>query len=88
MAASSADQSPVDQPSADQPTADRPPGEKRKMTVSERSVGDLATALQDWLASRPGAPGQPTVSGVRHARQRRPVEHVGAVRGQLAGRHR
>jgi aminoglycoside phosphotransferase (APT) family kinase protein len=45
--------------------ADRPPGEKRKMTVSERSVDELAAALQDWLAGQPGTPGGPTVSGVR-----------------------
>ena len=65
MAVSSADRSSADQSPGNQAPADRPPGEKRKMTVSERSVGDLAAALQDWLASQPGAPGRPTVSGVR-----------------------
>jgi len=35
------------------------------MTVSERSIGTLTTALQDWLADRLGRPGQLTVSGVR-----------------------
>jgi aminoglycoside phosphotransferase (APT) family kinase protein len=45
--------------------ADRSHGEKRKMTVSERSVPALAAALQDWLAAGPAGPGQPTVSGVR-----------------------
>jgi aminoglycoside phosphotransferase (APT) family kinase protein len=42
--------------------ADRVPGEKRKMTVSERSTGALAAALQDCLAD--WLPG-PAVSGVR-----------------------
>ena len=65
MAASSADRSSADQSPGNQAPADRPPGEKRKMTVSERSLGELAAALQDWLASQPGAPGRPTVSGVR-----------------------
>jgi hypothetical protein len=35
------------------------------MTVSERSIGTLTTALQDWLTDRLGRPGQLTVSGVR-----------------------
>jgi aminoglycoside phosphotransferase (APT) family kinase protein len=46
------------------PAADRSHGEKRKMTVSERSIPALTAALQDWLARRPGAPGRPAVSGV------------------------
>jgi len=45
--------------------AGRSPGEKVKMTVSERSVAALTAALQDWLAGRPGEPGRPAVSGVR-----------------------
>jgi aminoglycoside phosphotransferase (APT) family kinase protein len=44
---------------------ERSPGEQRKMTVSERSLGTLGAALQDWLAGRLGRPGQLTVSGVR-----------------------
>jgi aminoglycoside phosphotransferase (APT) family kinase protein len=44
---------------------DRSPAEQKKMTVSERSIGTLATALQDWLAGRLDGPGQLTVSGVR-----------------------
>src|SRR5258708_8776484 len=42
---------------------DRSPGEKIKMTVSERSPEVLATALQTWLAGRLGA--TPEISGVR-----------------------
>jgi hypothetical protein len=45
--------------------ADRTPGEKVKMTVSERSIATLTAALQDWLADRAGGPGGLTVSGVR-----------------------
>ena len=45
--------------------ADRSHTEKRKMTVSERSIGALTAALQDWLASRSAGPGRPVVSGVR-----------------------
>jgi aminoglycoside phosphotransferase (APT) family kinase protein len=45
--------------------ADRSPGEKVKMTVSERDVGALGAALQAWLAERPAGPDQPRVSGVR-----------------------
>ena len=44
---------------------ERSPGERIKMTVSERGTGTLATALQDWLTDRLGRPGQLTVSGVR-----------------------
>jgi len=44
---------------------ERSPDERIKMTVSERSIGTLTTALQDWLADRLGRPGQLTVSGVR-----------------------
>ncbi len=47
------------------PTADQSHSEKRKMTVSERSIGALTTALQDWLAGRSEGPGRPTVTGVR-----------------------
>jgi aminoglycoside phosphotransferase (APT) family kinase protein len=46
------------------PAADRSHGEKRKMTVSERSVSGLTTALQDWLAGRTAGQGRPTVSEV------------------------
>jgi len=46
------------------PAADRPHGEKRKMTVSERSIPVLTAALQDWLAGRSAGPGRPTVSRV------------------------
>ncbi len=45
--------------------ADQSHSEKRKMTVSERSVAALAAALQDWLDGRAAGPGRPTVSGVR-----------------------
>jgi aminoglycoside phosphotransferase (APT) family kinase protein len=45
--------------------ADRSHTEKRKMTVSERSIGALTAGLQDWLASRSARPGRPVVSGVR-----------------------
>ena len=44
---------------------ERSPDERIKMTVSERSIGTLTTALQDWLTDRLGRPGQLTVSGVR-----------------------
>ncbi|HEY1698417.1 MAG TPA: phosphotransferase family protein [Trebonia sp.] len=43
--------------------SDRPHGEKRKMTVSERSVPALTAALQEWLTERVG--GLPVVTGVR-----------------------
>jgi aminoglycoside phosphotransferase (APT) family kinase protein len=42
---------------------DRSPGEKVKMTVSERSPEILATALRTWLADRVGA--TPEISNVR-----------------------
>ena len=45
--------------------SDRPHGEKRKMTVSERTVPALTAALQDWLAGRVAGPGRAVVSGVR-----------------------
>jgi aminoglycoside phosphotransferase (APT) family kinase protein len=45
--------------------ADRSHGEKRKMTVSERTVPALTAALQDWLAGRVAGPGRPVVTGVR-----------------------
>jgi hypothetical protein len=44
---------------------ERSPDEQIKMTVSERGIRTLATALQDWLTDRLGRPGQLTVSGVR-----------------------
>jgi hypothetical protein len=49
---------------------ERSPDERIKMTVSERGIGTLGTALQDWLTDRLGCanlggPGQLTVSGVR-----------------------
>ncbi len=44
---------------------ERSPDERIKMTVTERSIGTLTTALQDWLTDRLGRPGQLTVSGVR-----------------------
>ena len=43
----------------------RAPDERIAMTVSERSIGALTTALQQWLASRLGEPAGLTVSGVR-----------------------
>lgn len=39
--------------------ADQSHSEKRKMTVSERSVAALAAALQDWLDGRAAGPGGP-----------------------------
>jgi aminoglycoside phosphotransferase (APT) family kinase protein len=47
------------------PPAERPHSEKRKLTVSERSVAMLTAALQDWLDARPAGQRRPTVSGVR-----------------------
>jgi aminoglycoside phosphotransferase (APT) family kinase protein len=47
------------------PAADGSPTEKKKMTVSERSIGALTAALQEWLAGRSAGPGRPTVSGAR-----------------------
>ena len=51
------------------PAADQSHTEKRKMTVSERSIPALTVALQRWLADQsalPGAlPGAPTVTDVR-----------------------
>jgi aminoglycoside phosphotransferase (APT) family kinase protein len=44
--------------------ADRSHSEKIKMTVSERSVGALTTALEEWFAGRSAGPGRPAVSGV------------------------
>ena len=46
------------------PEDDRSHGEKRRMTVSERSLPALTAALQDWLAGRAAGPGRPTVTGV------------------------
>jgi aminoglycoside phosphotransferase (APT) family kinase protein len=44
---------------------DRAPGERVKMTVSERSIGALGTALHDWLDGRLDGPQELTVSEVR-----------------------
>ena len=44
---------------------DRAPGEKVKMTVSERSIGALGTALHDWLDGRLDGPQELTVTEVR-----------------------
>ena len=45
--------------------ADRAPGEKIKMTVSERTADSLAAALRDWLAGRLGTSEAPVISDVR-----------------------
>jgi aminoglycoside phosphotransferase (APT) family kinase protein len=47
------------------PAADQSHGEKRKMTVSERNIPALTTALQRWLSAQQAGPGVPTVTGVR-----------------------
>jgi len=44
---------------------DRAPGERVKMTVSERSLGSLGMALRDWLAGRLDSPQDLAVSEVR-----------------------
>ncbi|HET9899135.1 MAG TPA: phosphotransferase family protein [Streptosporangiaceae bacterium] len=44
---------------------DHAPGEKVKMTVSERTAQSLAPALRDWLASRLGTSEPPVISDVR-----------------------
>jgi aminoglycoside phosphotransferase (APT) family kinase protein len=44
---------------------ERPPGEEVKMTVSQRDVGSLTSALQAWLGGRLAADGEPVISGVR-----------------------
>ena len=46
------------------PAADQSHTEKRKMTVSERSIPALTAALQRWLGAQAGLPGA-TVSEVR-----------------------
>src|SRR5260221_68613 len=43
--------------------ADRSHSEKLKMTVSERSIGALTVALQDWLAGRSAGPAPPAGGG-------------------------
>src|SRR5262249_37904762 len=48
-----------------EPAADGAHAEKKKMTVSERSIGALAKALEDWLAGRSAGPDRPTVTGAR-----------------------
>src|SRR5260370_9473498 len=45
--------------------ADRSHSEKLKMTVSERSIGALTVAVEDWGAGGAGGAERPTVSGVR-----------------------
>ena|ERR1022692_638148 len=45
--------------------ADRSPGDKVKMTVSQRSVESLAAALQGWLADKLALPASPEVTNVR-----------------------
>ena len=47
------------------PAEDRVPGEKVKMTVSERSLAAVGPALEGWLAGRAGTAGPPAVTGVR-----------------------
>lgn len=47
------------------PAADRTPGEKVKMTVSERTPESLTPALGEWLASRLGTSEPPVISNVR-----------------------
>jgi aminoglycoside phosphotransferase (APT) family kinase protein len=47
------------------PYEDLPPTERKKMTVSERSVESLTPALRAWLADRLGVAGQLTLSGLR-----------------------
>jgi aminoglycoside phosphotransferase (APT) family kinase protein len=51
------------------PAADQSHSEKRKMTVSERSVPALTAALEHWIAAQSavtgGPTGTPTVTGVR-----------------------
>lgn len=44
---------------------DQAPGERKKMTVSERSIGSLGPALETWLAGRLGDPQDLKVSDVR-----------------------
>ncbi len=44
---------------------DRAPGERVKMTVSERSIGSLGTALENWLAGRLDSPQDLAVSEIR-----------------------
>src|SRR5215472_6902540 len=61
MTASAADQSHTEQENA----TDGSHAEQKKMTVSQRSVGELAKGLEDWLAGRTAGPGRPTVTGAR-----------------------
>jgi aminoglycoside phosphotransferase (APT) family kinase protein len=44
---------------------DRAPGERVKMTVSERSLGSLGAALENWLAGRLDSPQDLEVSEIR-----------------------
>ena len=45
--------------------ADRAPGERIKMTVSERSAEAVGQALGEWLAATTGAAGPAAVANVR-----------------------
>ena len=45
--------------------ADRAPGERIKMTVSERSAEAIGRALTEWLGARTGAAELPVVTNVR-----------------------
>lgn len=47
------------------PLRDVPLDEKVKLTVSERTVAALGSALENWLAGLAGAAGRPAVTGVR-----------------------
>jgi aminoglycoside phosphotransferase (APT) family kinase protein len=46
------------------PPTQQPHGERRKLTVSERSMDGLTAALQDWLNARSAGQARPTVSQV------------------------
>jgi aminoglycoside phosphotransferase (APT) family kinase protein len=52
-------------PAPDRSHTDQSHTERKKMTVSERSIPALTGALQRWLEAQPALPGKPTVSGVR-----------------------
>src|SRR5258708_10607478 len=66
--------------------ADRSHSEKLKMTVSERSIGALTVALQDWLAGRSAGAGRPTGSGGRVPASGGVSRPAGPVEGRSAGR--
>jgi aminoglycoside phosphotransferase (APT) family kinase protein len=65
MTASAEHRQAGDPPATGQPAADHPPGERRKMTVSERSAADIGAALEGWLAGKLGHPPELAISGVR-----------------------